>query len=296
MFDMRENESGLVAHGVSACAGCGLELVIRNVLAELGEDTIVVIPPGCSALFCGTNNESGIKIPAFQGNLESSAAYATGISRGLRHKGNTHTTVLCFCGDGGTIDIGLQSLSGMIERGEDVLYVCYDNEAYMNTGIQASSSTPFGAWSTTTPAGKSDQKKDLLGIAIAHNIPYCATASAADVRDLRKKVAKAKGIRGPRLIHVHTPCPTGWRSEPGKSIEICRNAIESNAWVLYEYEGGRLTINKKPKNRKPITEYMRLQGRFKALSDADIESIQKTVDASFELLCKKEELYNSLNG
>lgn len=291
MFDNRINEDGLIAHGVSACAGCGLELIIRNVFDVLGSDVTAIIPPGCSALFCGYNNETGVKFPVFQGNLENSAAYATGISRGYRKQGNDHTTVVCFCGDGGTIDIGLQSLSGMMERGEDVLYICYDNEAYMNTGIQASSSSPYGAWTTTTPGGKPDQKKNLLGIAIAHDIPYCASASVANIRDLRKKVEKAKAIHGPRLIHVHAPCPTGWRSDPSKSIEICRNAVESCAWVLYEYEYGNLRVNYKPKNKKPITEYFKFQGRFKNMTPEEIETLQKSVDQNYELLLKKEEIY-----
>lgn len=199
----------LVAHGVSACQGCGMELIIRNVVNTLGEDIILVIPPGCSAMFCGFGRETCIKVAAFQGNLENSAAYATGISRALRKQGNDHTKVVVFAGDGGTLDIGLQSLSGMMERGDDVLYICYDNEAYMNTGIQGSSSTPFGSWTTTTPGGKNVNKKDLLGIAIAHRIPYCASASIANLPDLRKKVLKAREVKGPSLLHIHCPCPTG---------------------------------------------------------------------------------------
>ena len=215
MIDIRTESKGYVAHGVSACAGCGMELIIRNVLDVLGQDTTLVIPPGCSALFCGFGCETGIKVSAFQGNLENSAAIATGIRAGYAVQGNDHTHVVAFAGDGATLDIGLQSLSGMMERGEDVLYICYDNEAYMNTGIQGSSATPVGAWTTTTPGGKSVCKKDLLGIAMAHGIPYCASASIANIPDLRKKVQKAKDIRGPRLLHIFCPCPTGWGYEPG---------------------------------------------------------------------------------
>jgi pyruvate/2-oxoacid:ferredoxin oxidoreductase beta subunit len=192
MYSVVQDAKGMIAHGVSACAGCGVELIIRNVLDVLGPDTIIVIPPGCSALYCGYGSETGMKIAGFQGNLENTAAYAAGIKRGLEMQGNDHTTVLGFAGDGGTIDIGLQSLSGAVERGDKILYICYDNEAYMNTGIQGSSSTPLGASTTTTPYGKQTPRKDLLQIMIAHNVPYCASASVANIPDLRKKVKKAQ--------------------------------------------------------------------------------------------------------
>lgn len=293
MIKIASEEKGLIAHGVSACAGCGMELILRNVLDVLGDDVTLIIPPGCSALFCGHNNITGIKVPAFQGNLENSAAYATGISRGYRLQGNDHTTVVAFAGDGGTLDIGLQALSGMIERGEDVLYICYDNEAYMNTGIQGSSSTPFGSWTTTTPAGKIVAKKDLLGIAIAHGIPYCASASIANLNDLRKKVAKAQEIRGARLLHIHCPCPTGWRYKPELSIEICKKAVETGAWLLYESEYGKITVNYRPKTLAPITEYLEKQGRFKGISKERQEILEKMVRESYETLLKKEEMSNS---
>lgn len=275
MYDIQHNSKGLVSHGVSACAGCGMELIMRNVLDVLGEDTIVLIPPGCSALFSGFGNESGLKIAGFQGNLENTAACAAGVRAALNAKGNKETTVLAFAGDGGTVDIGIQSLSGVLERGDRILYVCYDNEAYMNTGIQGSSSTPYYASTTTTPAGKPTGRKDLLQIAIAHDIPYAATASIHNLTDLRKKVQKAKDTDGPSLLHIHTPCPTGWKYDPSKSVELARAAVQTGCWILYEYENGKVTINSKPKELKPLHEYISLQGRFKHLSTEQKEELQE---------------------
>lgn len=289
MIEMKHEAKGYVAHGVSACAGCGMELIIRNVLDVLGQDTTIVIPPGCSALFCGFGKETGLKVSAFQGNLENSAAFATGIRAGYRAQGNDHTTVAAYAGDGGTLDIGLQSLSGMMERGEDVLYICYDNEAYMNTGIQGSSATPMGAWTTTTPAGKPVGKKDLLGIAMAHGIPYCASASVANIPDLRKKVEKAKNIRGPRLLHIMCPCPTGWGMPPAKSIEVCKKAIRSGAWVLYECENGKVRINSRQKELIPVKDYISMQKRFRGMKEETLEAFQEQVRENYERILKLEQ-------
>lgn len=289
MFNLNTESRGYISHGVSACAGCGMELIIRNVLDVLGDDVTFVIPPGCSALFCGFGSETGMKVAAFQGNLENSAAYATGISRGYRMQGNDHTKVVAFAGDGGTLDIGLQSLSGMMERGEDVLYICYDNEAYMNTGIQGSSSTPFGASTTTTPGGKGVQKKDLLGIAMAHRIPYCASASISNIPDLRKKVQKAKEVKGPSLLHIHCPCPTGWGYDTAKSIEVCRKGVQAGAWILYECENGKLTVNSKMKELKPLKEYLSLQKRFRTMTDEEIEQLEQVIGEQYSALLAKAE-------
>lgn len=284
MYDIIKDCDGLVAHGVSACAGCGLELVIRNVLDVLGQDTVILIPPGCSALFCGFGAEAGMKIAGFQGNLENTAAVAAGVRAGLEMQGNHHTTVLAFAGDGATVDIGIQAFSGMVERGDRVLYVCYDNEAYMNTGIQSSSSTPLGASTTTTPGGKPVPRKDLLQIAIAHKIPYAATASVAYIPDLRKKVKKAQETNGPSLLHIHASCPTGWGYPPAKSIEVCRQAVKTGAWVLYEYEAGGIRVNVKLKALEPVETYLAMQGRFKGASQEDRALIQETVSRHYEAL------------
>lgn len=289
MFKIETSANRFIAHGVSACAGCGLELIIRNVLDVLGEDTVVVIPPGCSALFCGFGREAGMRLAAFQGNLESTAAYAAGIRAGLAAQGNDHTTVLGFAGDGATVDIGLQSLSGMLERGDRVLYVCYDNEAYMNTGIQGSSSTPYGAWTTTTPGGKATRRKDLLSIVMAHDVPYCASASVAYIPDLRRKVQKAKDAPGPAVLHVHSPCPTGWGCPPAKSIEVCRVAVQCGAWLLYEYENGKITLNQKPKQLRPVSDYVKLQGRFRGMDEQAVAALQAQVTQHYEEMLHKSE-------
>ena len=289
MFKIETSANRFIAHGVSACAGCGLELIIRNVLDVLGEDTVVVIPPGCSALLCGFGREAGMRLAAFQGNLESTAAYAAGIRAGLAAQGNDHTTVLGFAGDGATVDIGLQSLSGMLERGDRVLYVCYDNEAYMNTGIQGSSSTPYGAWTTTTPGGKATRRKDLLSIVMAHDVPYCASASVAYIPDLRRKVQKAKDAPGPAVLHVHSPCPTGWGCPPAKSIEVCRVAVQCGAWLLYEYENGKITLNQKPKQLRPVSDYVNLQGRFRGMDEQAVAALQAQVTQHYEEMLHKSE-------
>lgn len=289
MHDIKHISKGLIPHGMSACAGCGLELLIRKVMDVLGEDTIIIIPPGCAASFSGYGKETAIKVPGYQGNLENTAASAVGVRAALNAKGNTHTTVVGFAGDGGTVDIGLQALSGAMERRDKILYICYDNEAYMNTGIQASSSTPYLASTTTTPAGKPTVRKDLMQIAIAHDIPYAATASIYNLPDLKKKVQKAKDTEGPSLIHVHTPCPTGWRSDPSKTVELARAAVQTGCWVLYEYEDGKVTINYKPKELAPLEDYIKLQGRFKGLSAEQRDELQKHTTEYFNRYIRKLE-------
>jgi len=278
MTEIKTPAKGLVAHGVSTCAGCGLELVIRKILEVLGENTVIVIPPGCAALFSGYGNETALKIPGFQGNLENTAAYAAGIKAGFEVQGRDDVTVLAFAGDGATVDIGIQALSGMFERGDKVLYVCYDNEAYMNTGIQGSGATPLKAITTTTPGGKVTPKKNMLEIAAAHGIPYVASASIAYIPDLKKKVEKAKNTDGPSYLHIHTPCPTGWLYDPGLTIEIAKSAVETGAWILYEIEKGKRKLNRKIDKLKPVKEYLKFQKRFKNLDEKDMEEIQQDID------------------
>lgn len=281
MYDIKHKSRGLVTHGNSACAGCGLELIMRKTMEVVGEDTIVVIPPGCAALFSGFGKEGGLKIAGVQMNLENTAACAAGIRAALNAQGNTHTTVLGFAGDGGTLDIGLQALSGAFERGDRIMYICYDNEAYMNTGIQGSSATPAGASTTTTPGGKTTTKKDLMMIAMAHRIPYAATASLQNLTDLKKKLEKAKNAQGPSLVHIHTPCPTGWRYTPNLSIELARAAVKTGAWILYEYENGKITVNSKLNELEPIDNYIGKQGRFKHLSKEQREELQEQVKSNY---------------
>jgi pyruvate ferredoxin oxidoreductase beta subunit len=287
MYKLNSTARGLVAHGVSTCAGCGLEVVIRKILDVLGKNTVIVIPPGCAALFSGYGNETTLKIPGIQGNLENTAAYAAGIKAGFEMQGRDDITVLGFAGDGATVDIGIQSLSGMFERGDKVLYVCYDNEAYMNTGIQGSGSTPLMASTTTTPAGKPAPRKNMIEIAAAHGIPYTASASVAYIEDLKKKVEKAKNANGPAYLHIHTPCPTGWQYDPSLTIEVAKIAVQTGAWVLMEIEKGKTTLNRKLDKLKPVDTYLKLQGRFKHITETDIKSIQEDINNNINQLKQK---------
>lgn len=277
----------LVSHGVSTCAGCGLELALRHILEVLGGDTVIVIPPGCAALFSGFGEETALRIPGIQGNLENAAALAAGIRAGFEVQGREGTTVLALAGDGATVDIGLQALSGVFERGDRVLYVCYDNEAYMNTGIQGSGSTPLGARTTTTPGGKDRSRKDMVAIAAAHRIPFVASASVGYIKDLRKKVEKAQEAAGPSYIHVHAPCPTGWFYDPARTIEVARLAVQTGLWPLYEIEDGRKRITVKVSGLRPVEEYLRLQGRFNHLDEGDIEEIQTQATARHQSLLRE---------
>jgi pyruvate ferredoxin oxidoreductase beta subunit len=290
MLTIKSEAKGLIANGVSCCHGCGLELAARIVLDVLGSNTVIIIPPGCAALFSGYGNETVTKIPGFQGNLENTAAYAAGIKAGFEIQGRGDIQVLGFAGDGATVDIGLQALSGVLERRDKILYICYDNEAYMNTGIQGSGSTPLNCWTTTTPSGKTVYSKDMVGIVAAHRIPYAATASVGYVDDLRKKVEKAKAAtaEGPAYLHIHIPCPTGWGNKPETSIEVAKLAVQSLCWPLYEIVNGdeyRLTVPvSKPKK---VAEYLNLQKRFAGATAEQIAELQTGVEQEYARLLKK---------
>ena len=287
MYTIKDPAKGLVAHGVSTCAGCGLELAIRVILDVLGENTFIVIPPSCAALFSGFADETTLRIPGIQGNLENTAAIAAGIRAGLDYQPKTDINVLGLAGDGGTADIGLQSLSGALERGDKILYVCYDNEAYMNTGIQGSSSTPLGAWTTTTPFGKHVARKNLMQIVGAHGIPYAATASIGYIDDLIKKVKKAKAATagGPAFLHVHAPCPTGWGYDPAQTVELAKLAVISRCWNLYELvDGCQVNITKKIKKVMPAKSYLKPQKRFKGVDTDTLAMIQTQIERDYSQL------------
>ena len=270
-------KKGFLASGMTTCAGCAMELIARIVFDAMGENTVLAIPPGCAAILAGYNGETPLELPVVMSNLEATASFASGIRAGLDILGKSHIGVLGFAGDGGTADIGLQSLSGAAERNERIVYICYDNEAYMNTGIQGSGSTPLGAWTTTTPAGKGSSRKDLAGIMAAHGIPYVATASVAYLDDLAAKVHKAKRAEGTSFIHVHSPCPTGWRFHPSKTIEVAKMAVRTGMWLLYEVEQGVTKINVKVKSLLPVQHYLSMQGRFNQLTSEDISVIQEQI-------------------
>ena len=282
-------EEELMSPGHLACQGCGATMAMRYVLKALGPKTIVCIPACCWAVIDGPFPHSSLGVPIFHCAFETAASTAAGVKAGLEITGDTETTVLAWAGDGGTFDIGLQALSGAAERNDDIIYVCYDNEAYMNTGIQRSSATPYGAWTTTTPVKhfKNRPKKDIDAIMAAHRIPYLATASVAFPEDVFKKAKKAREIKGTRFLHIYAPCPSGWKSRPEDTVKLARLAVQTGIFPLYEIEDGeRTTISIKVKERKPINEYLRLQGRFRHLKDPDIAAMQAEVDRKNERLLK----------
>jgi len=279
-----------VGSGNLACQGCGANLALRYVLKALGPKTILCIPACCWAVIDGPFPQSCMSVPIFHCAFETAASSATGVKAGLDMIGDQETTVVAWAGDGGTFDIGLQALSGAAERNEDIIYVCYDNEAYMNTGIQRSSATPSGAWTTTTPVKfpKDQPKKDIDAIMAAHRIPYQATASIAYPEDLFKKVKKAKEIKGTRFFHIYASCPTGWKSRPEDAVKLARMVVQNAMFPIYEIEHGeKYTLNIKLKEKKPIDDYLKLQGRFRHLKPEQIKVLQEEVDRNWERLLKK---------
>ncbi|MBS7627135.1 pyruvate synthase subunit beta [Candidatus Bathyarchaeota archaeon] len=276
--------------GTAACPGCGLTLALRHVLKALGSRTILVVPAGCTSVIQGIAPNSSFAVPTLNIAFAASAAAASGIASGLDVKGVTDVNVAVWAGDGGTADIGIQALSGAAERMTDMIYFCCDNESYMNTGIQRSSSTPAGAWTTTTPTGKREPKKDMPLIMAAHKIPYIATACSSYPIDLYSKVERAKKIKGTRYIHILSPCPTGWRYPSEKTVKIGRLAVETGLWPLYEIRDGRFTLSTQSKplmdksKRKPVKDYLEIQGRFSHLTAAEIENIQGMVSEMWDRL------------
>jgi pyruvate ferredoxin oxidoreductase beta subunit len=293
----RLDETEFLTPGTVACPGCGGALAMRHFLRAMGQETVVVIPACCWAIIAGHFPYAALVVPTVNCLFAAAAAVASGIGAGLRMGGDLDTRVMAWVGDGGTYDIGLQSLSGALERNDDLLYVCYDNEAYMNTGIQRSSATPRGARTTTAPvgdvaAGKTQNRKDLTGIVIAHNPAYVAQASVHNPRDLMGKVQKALAKNGPTFINVLTPCHRGWRIKPEDSIQTAQVAVETCFWPLFEWEDGKYKINYKPKVKKPIEEWLKPQGRFAHLFEPKnrhiLAEFQAEVDRQWERLLALE--------
>lgn len=279
--------------GSTGCPGCGANLVMRYLLKALGERTVLSIPACCWAVMPGYWPSNCLKVPILYTAFEATGAGISGLKAAFDVKGMEDVTVVGFAGDGGTVDIGLQAMSGAAERQTDAIYVMYDNEAYMNTGIQRSGSTPRGAWTTTTPVGgssgfKQEPKKDIMAIMQAHRIPYAATVSVAHPEDFVKKAQKAKEVKGFRFIHAFSPCPPGWRLNPQRTIEVARLAVDTHMFPLYEIENGKLRLTRKGKGT-PVREYLTLQGRFSHLTDSEIELVQASVDANWKLLLAREE-------
>jgi pyruvate/2-oxoacid:ferredoxin oxidoreductase beta subunit len=279
----------LLQPGTLACQGCGASISIKLAMKGLGRQTIVVLPACCMSIIVGGYPHVALKVPVLHVPFATGAVAASGVRAALDIKGEKETLVMVWAGDGGTFDIGLQSLSGASERNENILYVCYDNEAYMNTGIQRSSATPQGAWTTTTPAGalKSEPKKDFEQIMLGHHIPYLATASAAYPDDLINKFKKVRRIKGTRFIHILAACPPGWKTDPGQSVRVTRHATQSNVFPIYEVENGRYTINVLPDRQIPVSEYLQAQGRFNQMDGEMIQSVQEATDRKWKNLLKK---------
>lgn len=275
-------EEAIMTPGHTACSGCGVATAIRNMMKVIGENSVIYNPACCLMIFTAMYPRFGWTVPYHHVAFENSAACVTGIKRAYKKLGKDDVTVVAIAGDGGTADIGIQALSGAAERNEDILYVMYDNEAYMNTGIQRSGCTPYGAWTTTTPvgkikAGKYEHKKDMPMIMLAHNVPYVATASVGYMQDFLNKVEKAKNMKGFRYLQVFTPCPTGWRHDTSKTIELAKRAVDCGMFTLFEAENGKIRITKKPK-MTPVKDYLIAQGRFRHLTDERIEELQRWVN------------------
>lgn len=287
-----------LSSGHRACQGCGLAVTIRLSLKVLGKNTIIGTPAGCWSGVGSMYPDTAWRVPWMQTLFENSAAVMSGVESGFRilmEKGRIPEREIhsvAIAGDGATNDIGVAALSGALERGHNFLYICLDNEAYMNTGTQRSSATPYGASTSTTPVGKftagqTTQKKNMVEIVAAHDIPYVASACPSYPFDLMNKVKKGAEVKGPAYIHVLAPCPTGWRLAPELTIEIGRLAVETGVFPLYEVEYGRYKLNVDRPKLKPVEEYLKLQGRFRHLSEQEIEKIQKRVNEQYAKLKAK---------
>ncbi|MCM8826368.1 MAG: thiamine pyrophosphate-dependent enzyme [Candidatus Omnitrophica bacterium] len=283
-------EENLFVSGHTACAGCGQAIAVRLVVNACGKNAIFTNATGCLEVFSTKYPESSWRLPWIHSLFENSAAVASGVESALRYLGKIDKIkVVAGAGDGGTADIGLQALSGMLERGHDVLFVCYDNEAYMNTGIQRSGLTPLKASTTTSPSGKLWEgnwrvKKPLVEICAAHFIPYAATASVGFPQDLQRKVKKALDIRGPKYIQIHVPCPLGWGHPSNLTMEVAKKAVNSGLYPLVEYEYGKLTKVFKVSQIIPVEEYINIQTRFRHLlkDKQALSSLQETANKNID--------------
>jgi len=276
-------------YGHKACAGCGGSIVVRLVLKVLGERTFTVIPAGCMSAVGFVYPQLCFATNAIISTFAGTASMLSGIAAGAKAVGLKDYHVVGIAGDGGTADIGIQALSGAIDRRDKIIYVCYDNEAYMNTGIQKSGLTPYGARTTTTPAGENipgtvTQKKNMFEIVAAHGIDYAATASIGYIQDFMNKIQKASKVNGTSYIHVFAPCPTGWGIPSDSAVDIAKEAVDCGLWYLAEYENNEFTLNKNPKEFTPVEEYLKKQSRFKHLKKEDIDRIIEARDKKWKLI------------
>ena len=273
--------------GSAACPGCPATMGLRIVFKALGKNTIMVVPACCTSVIESVYPNTSFDIPVMNIAFEAAAAGASGIEAALRQQGKGDTTVVAWAGDGGTYDIGIQALSGALERQTNFIYICYNNQIYSNTGIQRSGATPYGAWTTTTVSGKTEFRKEMGEIIQAHHIPYSAQACVSYPEDLYKKIKKAKSIKGPKYIEIMAPCPPGWRFGMEKTVDMGIQAVETGVWALYECENGKMTFNGKSKlllekkiERKPIEDWIVQQGRFKHIfkPKKDVKTIKAMED------------------
>ena len=293
MSQLAEQKENLIAPGHNACAGCGLVLAARLVLNAAGPDVIVTNATGCLEVTSTNYPYSAWRVPWIHSLFENASAVASGIEASLKAQGKLgKVKVIAQGGDGATADIGMMCLSGLWERGHDILYVCYDNEAYMNTGIQRSSLTPFDASTSTSPSGKASLgnptlKKDMPAIALAHRLPYVATASVAYPQDLEKKVKKALSITGPKYLQIHSPCPLGWGFKTALTIKSAKLAVQTGLYPLFEYENGQLISVRKIAKPQPVEAYLKDQLRFRHLfkneeGKKQIEKIQELANQNIK--------------
>jgi pyruvate ferredoxin oxidoreductase beta subunit len=294
IMDVREEE--FIYPGTRMCSGCAMALIYRFALKALGPKTILTVPASCLTVLHGMQGFCTTKVSVLHTPFATTGASASGIVASLEDKGlSDEICVVAFAGDGGTTDIGIQALSGAVERGTNFIYACYDNEAYMNTGVQRSGSTPFGASTATTPGGKIMPKKNMPKILEAHGVPYLATANGSYPLDLYEKFQKARDIKGPKYIHILSPCPPGWGYDPKDSIKIGRLANETGFWPLYEIIDGKLILSKVSKKyldsskRRPIEEYLKAQKRFKNVKEEELEVYRKYIEDMWNDIKKRIE-------
>lgn len=292
LFKIDERE--YILPGNRACQGCGLSLAYRHALKALGENTILTIPTSCLTVLHGLYPITSVEIPCLNCTFASTAASASGLVAGLNAMNRRDVTVVAVAGDGGTYDIGIQALSGAAERNTDFIFVCYDNEGYMNTGTQRSSATPSGALTTTTPVfTKQEPKKDMLKIMEAHGLPYIAAVCPSYPLDLHDKFTKAKSFTGTRYIQIYAPCPPGWAYLPKDTVKIGRLAVETGLFVLFEIENGRFQLTGRSKalakkgKRLPVSDYLNMQGRFSKILPEQADRLQKSVDEKWEEYIKR---------
>ncbi|NLN94317.1 MAG: pyruvate synthase subunit beta [Candidatus Hydrogenedens sp.] len=289
-------EQEFMLPGNRACAGCSIGIIFRHVTKALDGKAAFVVPASCFTVLCGMYPSSSVTVPIINSVFPGTAACASGLAASLERQGKTDMTVVAMAGDGGTADIGIQALSGAAERGANILFICYDNEAYMNTGTQRSGMTPLAARTSTTPTlGKIQPPKDMPAILEAHGIPYIATASPGYPTDLYDKVQKARDIRGTRYMHLSAPCPAGWHYEAKDTVAMAKLAVETGTFILAEtVEGvyrltGRSLSMAKAGKRKPVREFIRTQGRFSRSSEEALDELQQWVDNRWEAAVHRHE-------